>query len=276
MSWGPLTSSAGGGVFVEDASPTVTGDVITANDAVLGGGVYVHSGAPLISDDTITGNHQGGGVLVTGATQARLVGNRVTDNEGIGVTADTAQQVELRDNLISGNGAGLLAGPVLRFSSVQDVITGNHGGTAVRAGGLYAGSASLDGDTIADNDGVALSVGTAMTVVNTVIDDENRAEPLQCSGNALPLFHHNLVHTAYPLLYPQSVCQLADVDGSAAAPHFVDAAHGNFTPAAGSPLVDAGVPDPSLPAADAAGDPRVVDGTHDGRAVVDIGAYERQ
>ncbi len=65
-------------------------------------------------------------------------------------------------------------------------------------------------------------------------------------------------------------CATQGTDSVVADPHFVDPAHGDYTPAAGSPLVDAGVADPALPATDQAGHPRVVG------SAVDIGAYERQ
>ncbi|MDX6209649.1 MAG: hypothetical protein QOE24_2040 [Frankiales bacterium] len=64
-------------------------------------------------------------------------------------------------------------------------------------------------------------------------------------------------------------------------PSFVDAVQRDYRPAALGLLVDAGrnaLPYGwlSLPAKDFAGHKRVVDGNKDGKAVVDIGAYERQ
>jgi hypothetical protein len=64
-------------------------------------------------------------------------------------------------------------------------------------------------------------------------------------------------------------------------PSFVNAAQRDDRPAALGLLVDAGrnaIPYGwlSLPAKDFAGHKRVVDGNKDGKAVVDIGAYERQ
>jgi hypothetical protein len=64
-------------------------------------------------------------------------------------------------------------------------------------------------------------------------------------------------------------------------PWFVDAAPRDYRPAAHGLLVDAGrnaLPYGwfSLQAKDFAGHKRVVDGNKDGKAVVDIGAYQRQ
>jgi len=59
-------------------------------------------------------------------------------------------------------------------------------------------------------------------------------------------------------------------------PAYVDAANGDFTPAAGSDLVDAGDPaDPAPGATDLAGNPRACHGTDSGLIRRDIGAFER-
>ncbi|BEP14426.1 hypothetical protein acdb102_27370 [Acidothermaceae bacterium B102] len=277
---GSVSGLAGGGVFVEGASPTVIGNLITANNAPLGSGVFVEGGAPVFTGNTVTANAslfapggqaEGAGFLVTGATQARIVNNTVTDNNGTGVLVDTAQQVETQGNVVSGNLGGLEVRKAEQFSSVDDVFAHDRAQVTVLVGNYYAGAATLANDTIADNAGTGLSLGWTVSVVNTVIDDETKAAPLQCSADVglLPIFHDNLVHTAYPLLNPATDCQRADPTESSAAPQFVDAAHDDFTPAAGSPLVDAGAGFPLLPATDAAGNPRVV-------GSVDIGAYERQ
>lgn len=51
----------------------------------------------------------------------------------------------------------------------------------------------------------------------------------------------------------------------------------NFRLRAGSPAIDAGDnAAPDLPTLDLAGKPRIVDGNHDGVAIIDMGAYEYQ
>ena len=62
-------------------------------------------------------------------------------------------------------------------------------------------------------------------------------------------------------------------------PQFADAAAGDYRPAAGSPLVDAGLDAPALPglpATDLTGSPRLVDGNGDCLARLDLGAFELQ
>ena len=62
-------------------------------------------------------------------------------------------------------------------------------------------------------------------------------------------------------------------------PQFADAAAGDYRPAAGSPLVDAGLDAAALPglsATDLTGSPRLVDGNGDCVARLDLGAFELQ
>jgi hypothetical protein len=60
------------------------------------------------------------------------------------------------------------------------------------------------------------------------------------------------------------------------APRFVDPAAGDYRPASGSSLIDAGRPTVDPPDTDLAGNPRPVDGNGDGTAVPDAGAFEYQ
>lgn len=59
-----------------------------------------------------------------------------------------------------------------------------------------------------------------------------------------------------------------------AAPQFTDPATGNYRPAPGSPLIDAGNPAAGTSTLDLVGNPRVADGNGDITAVRDMGAYE--
>jgi hypothetical protein len=72
--------------------------------------------------------------------------------------------------------------------------------------------------------------------------------------------------------------QLTDVNALAVDPGFTEAAAGDFTLAAMSPLVDAGTPgglDAGEPDTDLGGAPRITDGNGDCSAQRDIGTYER-
>jgi len=92
-----LTTTQGGGIEIFGASPTVSGNVITSNQAggngagidVQSGGDPLRSSSPLITGNTITGNSEipgwsggaGGGISMNGAAGAQVVGNTITHNQ---------------------------------------------------------------------------------------------------------------------------------------------------------------------------------------------------
>src|SRR5262249_31646595 len=57
----PIGGVSGGGILILNASPTVTGNVITGNHAICGIGIEIQGGSALIRGNTITGNTQAGG-----------------------------------------------------------------------------------------------------------------------------------------------------------------------------------------------------------------------
>src|SRR5262245_61546399 len=80
----------GGGIRIENSSPTITVNVITNNVAGDGGGGISSSfGSPLIQENVITSNGQipgwsggvgGGGVTIVGASTAQLLNNVISGN----------------------------------------------------------------------------------------------------------------------------------------------------------------------------------------------------
>jgi len=155
-------STYGGGVFCSFASPTIRGNVITANTAHFGGGIACFPrGNATIEDNVIRENvasegeigpfGSGGGVYSAEESYPTLSRNLVTmnaaDYRGGGIAATGDSDPLLEANLVVGNaseieGGGLAcwntAGPVL----VDTVFEEN--GTAVRGGGVFAnGSAPL-------------------------------------------------------------------------------------------------------------------------------------
>src|SRR5271157_3313567 len=57
---GSGTNYSGGGVYIRDASPTITGNVITGNSAdAYGGGIYVQGGSSVLQGNVIS--HNAGG-----------------------------------------------------------------------------------------------------------------------------------------------------------------------------------------------------------------------
>ena len=200
-----------------------------------------------VRSNTIRGNHgsTGGGISIVNHSDALIVGNLVVDNVATG----------------SGGGISWLTPAGTRGPLVlHNTVARNDGsdGDAIHADG-YDAAAVAAGNALVAVDSSAVTCGTF-----------NDVNP--------PQFRSNLAYAPTGAAYVG--CNPTGVNGNiVAAPAFVDgtSAAGNFRPAAGSPLVDAGPqpPDASVGSTDLGGSPRVVDGNGDAVARIDIGAYEK-
>lgn len=227
----------GGGIYCQNASPTIRSNLITQNFVgsagiygtanAEGGGVYVASGAPLIIGNFITGNTvvtrgspgAGGGVFLAGGNPI-LVNNVINAN---GICASC------RINPISG-GSGVEVTGAATLISNTIVNNGSGSGNLPRHGGLIA--------------------GPSCAVFNCIIRDNDRTE---IRGN--PVVVHSDVKGGFP--GPGNF----DVD-----PAFVDKVH--YRLSWQSPCVDRGTSVVPLPAFDYEGDLRV------SGVAVDVGADE--
>ncbi len=108
------SSFGGGGVFIQNSSPTIADNWIVSNGACTGAGVYSSFGSPLIQGNRIVGNFLYGctggfglGVYIAGDSAAELIGNTISDNNGPahggGVTLFAAGRAVLRSNVIARN-----------------------------------------------------------------------------------------------------------------------------------------------------------------------------
>src|SRR5262249_1372166 len=106
----------GGGIRIENSSPTITGNIVTNNTAGDGGGGISSSfGSPLIQGNRITNNGQipgwsggvgGGGVSIGGASSAQLLNNVISGNSwasasGGGVTLFAAGTAGPREKFLT-------------------------------------------------------------------------------------------------------------------------------------------------------------------------------
>lgn len=111
----------GGGLFIANASPTISNNIITENTAIVsdlyscnsgcytdkfgcGGGIFIAEGSPLIMNNVITNNNaafnpgyglsgdfrggNGGGIYYTGSGTASFVGNTIANNNANGANWD--------------------------------------------------------------------------------------------------------------------------------------------------------------------------------------------
>ena len=287
----------GAGIGIADASPTVTGNVVTGNagDITAGAGIGAVGGSPLIHDNWVTGNQTGpaggGGGIFAANGSAEIVANEVTLNTatgGAGILVFGGSPLVHR-NFLYRNHAGTEHGGGIAIDSssgrfvnnvvVENVADSSGGGVWVDAG---SASPSLLNNTIAFNTAV---VGSEVAILsggpvlaNNLIAGTAPQPLVWCSPGlvGVPAFSFNDVYNGTPSRV-EGCADPTGTGGNISADPLLDMPLGpNFIPSAGSPVIDAGDNDaPSLPATDFYGRPRITDGDGDGTARVDIGALER-
>lgn len=299
----------GGGVEAYQASPTIVHNVITGNSACRGNGVALEFSSALLKDNRIYGNHQdgcsgatvGGGVFIGGAGRAEVVGNAIEDNEtdyeGGGIGMDSAGEPHVARNVIRRNTARYGGGGAAVIDESEPVFSDNvvYGNSAPRGGGIFI-SVPIDsfGPTVLNNtfaDDVATDQGSELYVsgfdahvgiTNNIFRASEGASAIFCDGvnrAPFPVFTSNDLYTTTGTLL-EGPCRkgiLGRNGNLSLDPQFVA---GDGKTAAGyalqatSPAIDAGSDGVPAGKLDRAGNARVVDGDGDGKAVIDLGAYE--
>jgi len=304
-------SFSGGGVLIQNSSPSIIGNTIVDNGACSGAGVYSYFSSPLIQDNTISRNFvyacsgaSGLGVYIGGDSAAELIGNVISENSGFanggGVTLFAAGSVVLRSNVIARNATSGFSpctsgGGIWMVNFSQATITDNLviGNVAGCGGGFFWGGSSgvttFVNNTFADNDGAEGSavdvsgVDTRHLISNNVIVAKPGQTAFYCRNSGTtpsPIVNASDVFSIGGLAYGGTCADQTGVRGNQSVdPVFVRNAVadvlGDYHLQPTSPLVDAGDNSaPGIPAADLDGQPRVADGNGDGEARVDIGAYE--
>src|SRR6185503_6041082 len=188
---------SGGGVLVQNATPSIIGNWIVDNGACSGAGIYSYFSSPLIKGNTISRNYvyacsgaSGLGVYIGGDSAAELIENVITENSGFanggGVTLFAAGRAILRSNVIARNvtsgfspctsGGGIWMVNYSQAIIVNNLVVGNVAGCG---GGFYWGGSTgvttFVNNTFADNDaaeGSAIDVSgvdTRHVIANNVI-----------------------------------------------------------------------------------------------------------
>jgi len=240
-------STHGGGIYLDGASPTIINNKIVRNQGCYGAGIYAY-GSPIIRGNQISGNF----------SQSDCDGS---SGGGMYLDGGSAQIIQ---NLITGNSAGY-------------------------GGGIYFGNdagALIANNTFADNDasqGSGISIyGYYRTynglIINNIIIGNTGQTALysERDSDLNPIIKNNLLFSPTNDVYGGTYSDQNGINGNITAdPLLSGAAFGYYGLLPGSPAIDAGDNRaPSLPATDLNGLPRLIDGTGQGSAKVDIGAYE--
>lgn len=302
----------GGGIYISNASPTVTGNVVQNNTACNGGaGIAVQFSSARVQGNTVSNNSQAGcsggvggaGIAIGGAGSAQIVANTIQNNtwgsgDGGGITLFAAGTPTLKNNIIRGN----VATGVSPSSAGGGIWIVNDSDALILQNLIYNNSAG-------QGSGIYFSVpygSRGPLLVNNTVEGTSSSS----QGSAVyaggfydkVLFYNNLMVGASGTSavycdssYDQTPPTLTNSDayspsgsGIAGACSAQSGTNGNisadplfagksnFRLKVGSPAIDAGDnAAPNLPPKDLAGAARIVDGDNDGDGpIIDIGAYE--
>lgn len=286
------TSTRGGGISATTgAKITIENNTITGNTAGNGGGIYPLGGAVLVTGNTISNNTasgDGGAIRAAGSpvtiSKNNMSGNSSTRGGAI-YTFQLYGTTTIKDNTLTGNSASNGGGIYLNVENsilVNNVIADNE--ASLDGGGIvaytYSGTATFTNNTVtgnsANDDGGGLYVSAASDsaalyiynniIRNNVAVDEGSDIKLADTGIK---YGFNNDYAGLSGTWDGSKDNI-DID-----PDFQNESSGNYRLKTGSPCIDQGDNRaPSLPLTDKDGNSRMVDGNGDGKAVVDIGAYE--
>ncbi|MFO7740809.1 MAG: choice-of-anchor Q domain-containing protein [Anaerolineae bacterium] len=229
--------AAGGGILNSSSSPTLTGVIFRANEAGgSGGGMANENSGPTLTSVTFTAN------------QAR-------DGGGM-LNLDSSPR--LTNVIFSGNRAAGYGGGMANSISSSTLINVTFSGN--QATGYGGGMVNSDSNPM---------------LVNAILwGNEAPTDPeIYNLGTSAPDVRHSNIQGGHP--------GTGNIDAN---PLFVDpvdaseapTTDGDYRLTEGSPAVDVGFDDAVVVTTDLDGNPRIVDGTGDGSAVVDMGAYELQ
>jgi serine protease len=296
------TSFSGAGLYIANASPTIRGNVITANRGCTGVGVYSSFGSPRIEGNSITANVTWGctggwglGIYIGGNSAAEVIANVITDNRGTdasggGIALFAAGNASVIGNIIARNGlapgapgcvwgGGMITANFVQATIVNNLIVDN---VACSAGAFeWNGTTGINvfaNNTIANNHassypGIYSSgIDTRHHIYNNIVTAQNG--PAWHCQNSLstpsPVVRSSNVFSAQGSAYGGTCTDQTGLNGNISAdPGFVGPAAADYRVSSGSPAIDAGSDSaPAIQPTDLAGNPRIAG------ARIDMGPYE--
>ena len=145
---------AGGGIMINNSSPTISDNIVRwniANSDNGGGGIFIaHSASPLIEDNTIDGNQGGfGGGIYVGDNSSPTIRNNTIENNlaethrGGGIFISGSSSPIIQDNSLSDN-SSQYGGGICIVESSSGEISNNYFtlNTAQYGGGIFCGEDS--------------------------------------------------------------------------------------------------------------------------------------
>ena len=266
-----------GGVNIFNASPVISGNVITANCSDQGG-VQAYQGAPTIQQNLITDNGltpgctDFGGIYIIYDNGAQILGNVIAGNQGGGIylLGSGVNHLIQQNTIVANLGPGIYS-----FGSgitlVQNLVTQNLG-----FGATWSSAPSVLVSNTITNDAAPAEISVAsmdsqVTMQNNMVVGTGSQGAIYCQGFSLsPVFNNNDVFDENAPAYGGACPDLSGANGNINDdPLFVDFLGSNYHLQSGSPAIDVGDNSANgLPQSDFDGDARIIN------QVIDLGADE--
>jgi hypothetical protein len=292
-----------GGLYLSGASVTIVGNIIVSNATCTGAGIDIEFCSPLIISNIIAGNFltgcsggNGGGIYVGGAAAAEIVHNVITNNSttgyGGGIELFAAGTPSIRQNLIGWNsarsGGGIDMANYADAYIVNNVIVSN---VATTSGGGGINSLVPSGrrgpyvinNTIVDNragNGSGIFADgfdkDALYANNIIVGFSNQTAFYVGNFNDAnqPIIRFNDLFSPLGQTFGGIGANPVGTNGNISTdPLFLNAPLKDYRLSSGSGAIEAGY-NSDAPTNDFDGALRPYDAEPDGKAVVDMGAYE--
>ncbi len=265
-------------VYIQNASPTVKGNVIAGSN--FGSDIYLSNGGGVIQGNLIA-NGPYAGINANSDTGLKVVGNIIADSFGMGLQLSTSAGSDLiQQNTITGNYYG---GINSYFSSIstttllQNLIVGNRGpgvswtnssAVTLVSNTIAANQVSCCGNTASEVDAYPID---GATLQNNLVVADGIWPAVDCtSSSGVKLSANNDVFSASTPTYTSQCPDPTGTNGNLSVdPVFADQLSDNYHLQSSSPVIGVGTTSAAgEPKIDFDGDPRLT-GTN-----IDIGADE--
>ncbi|NJR75061.1 MAG: DUF1565 domain-containing protein [Scytonema sp. CRU_2_7] len=104
--------------------------ITVTNPNSRGTGVWIESGNPIIQNNTFV-NSLREGIFVTGHAVPKIIGNVFTQNQGNGLSVAKAAQGEIRGNMFSNTGFGIVISETATPLAIENTIINNKVGVVI-------------------------------------------------------------------------------------------------------------------------------------------------
>jgi hypothetical protein len=264
-----------GGIYVSgSSSPTIISNVF----ANCSSPINTYFASPIVLDNIITNCPTSDAVYLGGACSAIIEGNVMEFNVG-GVVMNSSGSPVVANNVIKFNSGDAISGiNECDVNIIQNVIAYNNGSALNFLVPSGARGPVAVNNTIVDNDdGISISgYDGSSEIINNILIGKGAVNISYFNSSSVPAFENNDIFSPVGGAYTGAITNLAGISGNISAdPAFACTPNEDFHLLPGSPCIDAGTNGaPYLPSTDFDGSPRIMAGTSNGPAIVDMGAFE--